>query len=73
MLILEDGRSVCYVNGQRSQFTCRFLSTTAKRNRDEKPFLCRPRFVDLSVLNYSKEKSGVSVIIIPAWLRSIIS
>jgi len=56
----------------RSQFTCRFLSTTANRSRDEKPLLCRPELL-ISLLNYSKEKSGVSVIIIPAWLRSIIS
>lgn len=66
-------KCLCYANGQRSQFTFSFLSTTVNRNRDEKPVLCRYRFVDLSQLNYSKEKSGVSVIVIPAWLHSVIS
>lgn len=37
MLVLEDSRDV-YINGQRFQFTLRFLPTTANRNRDEKPY-----------------------------------
>lgn len=56
---------LCYANGQWSQFTFSFLSTTVNRNTDEKPVLCRYRFVDLFLLNYSKEKSGVSEFAVP--------
>lgn len=50
---------VCYGNGKSSQLTFRFLSATANINREEKFFLCRLKFADLFLLNYSKEKSGI--------------
>lgn len=47
-------KCLCYANGQRSQITFSFPSTTVNRNTDEKLVLCRYKFVDLALLNLVK-------------------